>query len=174
MRPSSGPSAERRAGATRSEGRAVEDVVAPGLQVLFCGIDPGFWRRARAGYDFAHPGNRFWKALHRSGLTPALLAPGAERRLLAYGLDVTNLMDRPTPSAAGVDRDELRQGATALAEKDHADPASRHDRCALSDDHRPASADVSTSQNPTSLSSFLTRPGGDVRPGRYVLGLAAS
>jgi hypothetical protein len=29
-------------------------------------------------------------------------------------------------------------------------------------------------RNPTSLSSFLTRPGGDVRPGRYVLGLAAS
>ncbi len=104
------------AGVTASEQRAVEDVVAPGLEVLFCGINPGL-ASARAGHHFAHPGNRFWKALHLSGFTPTQLTPAAEHRLLAYGLGVTNLVERPTPSAAGVEREELRHGATALAEK---------------------------------------------------------
>ncbi len=98
------------------QGPAVEDVVAPGLDVLFCGINPG-WASARAGHHFAHPGNRFWKALHRAGFTPELLSPRQERRLLAYGLGVTNLVDRPTASASDLPREELRRGAVTLTEK---------------------------------------------------------
>jgi TDG/mug DNA glycosylase family protein len=92
----------------------VEDVVAPGLLILFCGINPGL-ESARVGHHFARAGNRFWKALHRSGFTPDLLDPKEDRRLLAYGLGVTNLVDRPTPSAAHLEREELQQGAKALS-----------------------------------------------------------
>ena len=94
----------------------VQDVVAPGLLVLFCGINPGL-ESARVGHHFAHPGNRFWKALYRSGLTPELLAPEDDRRLLAYGLGVTNLVGRATPSAAYLGREELQRGAKVLAAK---------------------------------------------------------
>lgn len=94
----------------------VEDVVAEGLLILFCGINPGL-ESARVGHHFARSGNRFWKALHRSGLTPDLLAPDDDRRLLEYGLGVTNLVDRATPSAAHLEREELRQGAKALSTK---------------------------------------------------------
>lgn len=94
----------------------VEDVLAPGLRILFCGINPGL-ESARVGHHFARAGNRFWKALHRSGLTPELLAPEEDRRLLAYGLGVTNLVDRPTPSAAHLEREELQRGAEALSAK---------------------------------------------------------
>ncbi|MEO6857627.1 MAG: mismatch-specific DNA-glycosylase [Solirubrobacteraceae bacterium] len=84
-------------------------MVAPGLEVLFCAINPGL-ASARAGHHFAHPSNRFWKALHLSGFTPELLVPEKDCGLLAYGLEVTNLVDRTTPSAADLQREELRRG----------------------------------------------------------------
>ena len=78
--------------------RQVEDVLAPALRVVFCGINPGLYT-AWAGHHFARPGNRFWPALHRSGFTPRLFAPSEQRRLLALGLGVTNLVPRTTARA---------------------------------------------------------------------------
>ncbi len=40
-------------------GRSVPDIISPGLQVLFCGINPGLYSAA-VGHHFARPGNRFW------------------------------------------------------------------------------------------------------------------
>ena len=94
--------------------KPLPDVIAPGLDVLFCGINPSLMSAER-GHHFARPGNRFWPALHRAGLTPRQLAPEEDRELLRHGLGVTNLVDRPTRTAAELSDDELRAGADALA-----------------------------------------------------------
>jgi TDG/mug DNA glycosylase family protein len=96
-------------------GKPLPDVVAPDLDVLFCGINPSLMSASR-GHHFARPGNRFWPALHLAGLTPTRLAPDQDRELPRYGLGVTNLVDRPTRAAAELGPDELRAGAAALAE----------------------------------------------------------
>jgi TDG/mug DNA glycosylase family protein len=98
----------------RAPGKPLPDVVGPGLDVLFCGINPSLTSAAR-GHHFARPGNRFWPALHLAGLTPRRLAPEEDRDLLRHGLGVTNLVDRPTRTAAELTADELRAGAEALA-----------------------------------------------------------
>jgi len=95
-------------------GREVPDLVAPRLDVLFCGINPGLWSAA-VGHHFARPGNRFWKVLQGAGFTDELLAPEEEGRLLEAGIGVTNLVARSTATAAELGRDELREGALALA-----------------------------------------------------------
>jgi double-stranded uracil-DNA glycosylase len=100
----------------RAEGALVGDVLAPGLRVLFCGINPGLWSAA-VGHHFARPGNRFWRALHLGGLTPRLLAPDEEGELLALGLGITNLVERATAGAAELDAAELRAGGARLAAK---------------------------------------------------------
>lgn len=97
-------------------GRTVPDVIGPDLRVLFCGINPGLWSGA-VGHHFAHPGNRFWKALHASGFTGTALSPADERSLLDLGLGVTNLVAPATRSAAEVTPDQLRRGARDLATK---------------------------------------------------------
>ena len=94
-------------------GKPVPDVVAPGLEVLFCGINPSLTSAARR-HHFARPGNRFWPALHLAGLTPRQLAPDEDRELLRYGLGVTNVVARPTRTAAELTAAELRAGARAL------------------------------------------------------------
>ncbi|MCW2699730.1 MAG: mug [Blastococcus sp.] len=88
--------------------------MAPGLDVLFCGINPSLTSAAR-GHHFARPGNRFWPALHLAGLTSRRLAPEEDAELLRFGLGVTNLVDRPTRTAAELEPDELRAGAVGLA-----------------------------------------------------------
>ena len=97
-------------------GRTIPDVVASGLTVLFCGINPGLWSAA-TGHHFARPGNRFWPALHRSGFTPRQLLPSEQDELLAYGLGVTNIADRATARAAELTDAELIAGAAALTAK---------------------------------------------------------
>jgi TDG/mug DNA glycosylase family protein len=96
-------------------GKPLPDVIAPDLDVLFCGINPSLVSAAR-GHHFARPGNRFWPALHLAGLTPRRLTPDEDRELPRYGLGVTNIVARPTRAAAELDRTELRAGAGALAE----------------------------------------------------------
>jgi double-stranded uracil-DNA glycosylase len=104
---------------TRSRGpeseayQTLDDVIAPDLDVLFVGINPGLVSGA-TGLHFARPGNRFWRALHAAGLTPILLTPSRQRELLDYGLGVTNLVARTTATAAELGADELRAGAESL------------------------------------------------------------
>jgi TDG/mug DNA glycosylase family protein len=93
----------------------VRDVLGPDLDVLFCGINPSL-TSAERGHHFARPGNRFWPALHLAGLTPRRLAPEEDAELLRYGLGVTNLVDRPTRTAAELRPEELREGAAALTD----------------------------------------------------------
>jgi TDG/mug DNA glycosylase family protein len=97
-------------------GRTIPDVIAPGLRVLFCGINPGLWS-AWSGHHFARPGNRFWPALHRSGFTPHQFRPAEQQELLALGLGITNVVDRGSARAAELTRAELRDGGVALTRK---------------------------------------------------------
>src|ERR687890_2426730 len=87
-------------------GKTVRDVIAPGLRVLFCGINPGLYTAA-VGHHFARPGNRFWPALHRAGFTPRLFAPTEERELLSLGYGITNVVARATAAADELGREEF-------------------------------------------------------------------
>jgi TDG/mug DNA glycosylase family protein len=95
-------------------GKPLRDVIAPGLDVLFVGINPSLLSAAR-GHHFARPGNRFWPALHLAGLTPRRMTPDEDGELPRYGLGITNVVDRPTRTAAELTPEELRAGGEALA-----------------------------------------------------------
>ena len=97
-------------------GRTVEDVIAPNLKVLFCGINPGLYTAA-IGHHFGRPGNRFWPVLYAAGITPRLFSPYEERELLTFGYGITNIVVRATATAAELTREELLSGGKALEEK---------------------------------------------------------
>jgi len=97
-------------------GQTVPDVIAPGLAVLFCGINPGLYSAATR-HHFARPGNRFWPALHAAGFTDHLMRPWEEQGLLERGVGITNLVMRATATAAELAPEELRKGRVALERK---------------------------------------------------------
>lgn len=96
--------------------RLLPDVVAPGLTVLFSGINPGLVS-AWSGHHFARPGNRFWPALHRSGFTPRQLRPDEQEQLLELGLGITNVVARATARADELTSEELLAGGELLGRK---------------------------------------------------------
>ncbi|MFD7628864.1 G/U mismatch-specific DNA glycosylase [Streptomyces sp. NPDC059851] len=96
--------------------RVVPDVVAGGLRVLFCGINPGLLSAA-TGHHFARPGNRFWPVLHLAGFTPRRLAPAEQEELLTYRLGITNVVARATARADELSTEELIEGGRVLRAK---------------------------------------------------------
>ena len=87
----------------------VPDVLGPGLQVVFCGINPGFVSAAAAAH-FANPRNDFWRLLHATGFTPRLLRPDEQVEVLEYGIGLTNAASRTTRGSG-----DLRRGDFAGA-----------------------------------------------------------
>jgi len=100
----------------RAEGKAIADVIAPNLRVLFVGINPGLYSGA-TGHHFARPGNRFWPALHAAGFTDRLLHPAEKRELLERGYGVSNLVNRATATADELEPEEFPAGRRRLAAK---------------------------------------------------------
>ena len=115
-RPDAPPARPTRDELLAAAGRSIPDLIAPDLDVLFCGINPGLYSAA-TGLHFARPGNRFWRALHDGGLTPVTLQPWQQQEMLAARLGITNLVMRATATAAELDDDELRLGRTGLERK---------------------------------------------------------
>jgi TDG/mug DNA glycosylase family protein len=97
-------------------GKTLPDVIAPNLDVLFCGINPGLYTAA-VGHHFGRPGNRFWPTIHRAGFTPRLFRPDEQRDLLPLGCGITNIVARATNAADELTSDELARGAAVLRRK---------------------------------------------------------
>jgi double-stranded uracil-DNA glycosylase len=92
---------------------SVPDVLAPGLRVVFCGINPGRWSAA-AGAHFANPRNDFWRLLHDAGFTPRLLAPEEQHLLPSFGCGLTNAALRTTRGSGDLRRGDFARAAERL------------------------------------------------------------
>jgi TDG/mug DNA glycosylase family protein len=92
------------------------DVLVPGLDVIFCGINPAS-SAAADGHNFSNRSNRFWTVLHNAGFTDVRLRAEDERQLLAFGCGITAAVDRPTPKASEIGLDEFRRARPAFEAK---------------------------------------------------------
>ena len=99
-----------------ARGRTVPDVIAPGLKVLFVGINPSLYSAA-IGRHFARPGNRFWPVLHGAGFTTRLLSADRQDALLDYGYGITNIVAEATANAAELTPQQLATGGCKLIDK---------------------------------------------------------
>ena len=92
---------------------AVPDILAYGLAVVFCGINPGIHSDAKAAH-FANPRNDFWRLLHAAGFTPRLLDPSEQLDVLAFGIGLTNAAYRTTRGSSDLRKGDFHGSATRL------------------------------------------------------------
>jgi TDG/mug DNA glycosylase family protein len=92
---------------------AVPDVLAPGLHVVFCGINPGVHSDAKAAH-FANPRNDFWRLLHAAGFTPRLLDPSEQFEALDHGVGITNAAHRTTRGSSDLRKTDFAGSAERL------------------------------------------------------------
>ena len=97
---------------------SLPDLIGPGLRLLFVGFNPSI-RAAQLGHPYAGRNNRFWDLLADAGLTPRRYQPEESASLLDLGIGITDLVKRPTRSAAEVSLAEYRTGSIRLRELVH-------------------------------------------------------
>jgi len=100
------------------------DLLRPGLDLVFVGINPSLFSTAQ-GHYFARKTNRFWPALSRSVLSAAprralgvdQLEPVHDIVLLEFGIGFTDVVKRPTARADELDPAEFVASARELVMK---------------------------------------------------------
>jgi len=97
-------------------GAALPDLLAPGLDLVLCGCNPGLYSAA-VGHYFAHPGNAFWRLLAEASITPRFFHPEEDQLLPALGIGLTDVVARSSAGIDAVRPEEWQAGARALAQR---------------------------------------------------------
>ena len=103
-------------GVTSEPPPVLPEILAPGLAVVFCGINPAT-TSALVGKPFVSSTNRFWHVLYRAGFTPERLQPEDAGSVLRYRCGITATVTRATPKAADLTREEIRAAGASLKRK---------------------------------------------------------
>lgn len=86
------------------------------MKLIVVGCNPGE-RSARVGHYYAGRGNQFWPLLYESGILPEELSYQEDKRVIEFGVGLTDLVKRSTRSIEEIERHEYAEGRILLAQK---------------------------------------------------------
>jgi mismatch-specific thymine-DNA glycosylase len=96
--------------------RTLPDYLRKGMKMILVGANPGD-RSARVGHYYAGRGNQFWPMMYESGVIPEPLGYEDDRRVLEFGIGMTDLVKRPTRGIEEIERQEFSEGARLAGAK---------------------------------------------------------
>src|ERR1700729_2789130 len=96
--------------------RTLPDYLRRGMKMILVGANPAD-RSARVGHYYAGRGNQFWPIMYESGVIPEPLSYEDDRRILEFGMGMTDLVKRPTRTPEEIERKEFAEGRVLLAQK---------------------------------------------------------
>jgi len=99
-----------------SELRPIPDHLETNMRLLFVGYNPSI-RSSETGHHYANPNNRFWRIIHEAGITDRRYRTDEDQDLLNLGIGFTNIVARPTKTAAEITKQEYEEGARILMDK---------------------------------------------------------
>jgi double-stranded uracil-DNA glycosylase len=103
-------------GFIRIKMRTLPDYLRSGMKLIIVGCNPGD-RSARVGHYYAGRGNEFWPLLYDSRVVPELLDHRDDKRMIEFGIGLTDLVKRPTRGIEELTREEFAEGRIMLAQK---------------------------------------------------------
>ena len=99
--------------------KTLPDYLRPDLDIVSIGLNPSL-PSVRAGFYFANPRNRFWRALNASGLVSETLEPGSEAMEFLfnnYSIGFTDVVKRPTAGGSELRAADYRKWSPVLCDK---------------------------------------------------------
>jgi double-stranded uracil-DNA glycosylase len=96
--------------------RTLPDYLRRGMKLILVGCNPG-QRSARVGHYYAGRGNQFWPLLYEAGIVPEPIDYRDDRRLIEFGIGMTDLVKRPTHGIEEIKPQEFAEGRVLLAKK---------------------------------------------------------
>ena len=92
------------------------DHLRRGMKLIVVGCNPGD-RSVRVGHYYAGRGNEFWPLLYDAGIIPELLEAKDDKRVIEFGVGLTDLVKRSTRGVEEIEREEFAEGRIVLAQK---------------------------------------------------------
>jgi mismatch-specific thymine-DNA glycosylase len=96
--------------------KTLPDYLRKGMKMILVGANPGD-RSARVGHYYAGRGNQFWTMMYESGVIPEPIGYEDDRRVVEFGIGMTDLVKRPTRGIEEIERQEFAEGRVLLAQK---------------------------------------------------------
>jgi len=96
--------------------KTLPDFLRPRMRLVIVGCNPGD-RSARVGHYYAGRNNLFWPLLYDSGVIPEPLEYRDDKRIIEFGIGLTDLVKRPTRGIEEIQRQEYAEGRILLAQK---------------------------------------------------------
>jgi TDG/mug DNA glycosylase family protein len=96
--------------------KTLPDYLRKGMKLVIVGCNPSE-SSVRAGHYYAGRGNQFWPMLYESGVVPEPFDYPDDRRVIEFGIGLTDLVKRPTRGVEELNREDFAEGRIVLAQK---------------------------------------------------------
>ena len=96
--------------------KTLPDYLRKGMKLVIVGCNPTE-SSVRAGHYYAGRGNSFWPTLFESGVVPEPFDYPDDRRVIEFGIGLTDLVKRPTKTVEELKREDFAEGRIVLGQK---------------------------------------------------------
>src|SRR6266550_1954167 len=96
--------------------RTLPDHLRKGMKLVIVGCNPSE-SSVRVGHYYAGRGNEFWPMLYKSGVVPEPFDYHDDKRVIEFGVGLTDLVKRPTKGIEELKREDYAEGRIVLSQK---------------------------------------------------------
>lgn len=96
--------------------RTLPDHLRKGMKLVIVGCNPSE-SSVRVGHYYAGRGNEFWPILYESGVVPEPFDYHDDKRVIEFGIGLTDLVKRPTKGVEELKREDFAEGRIVLSQK---------------------------------------------------------
>jgi mismatch-specific thymine-DNA glycosylase len=96
--------------------KTLPDYLRKGMKLIIVGCNPTE-SSVRAGHYYAGRNNEFWPTLFESGVVPEPFDYPDDRRIIEFGIGLTDLVKRPTKVVDELKREDFAEGRIVLSQK---------------------------------------------------------
>src|SRR5437763_13670442 len=96
--------------------RSLPDHLRKGMKLVIVGCNPSE-SSVRVGHYYAGRGNEFWPVLFKSGVVAEPIDYHDDRRVIEFGIGLTDLVQRPTKGVEELKRVDFAEGRIVLSQK---------------------------------------------------------
>src|SRR6516165_7916282 len=93
--------------------KTLPDYLRKGMKLVIVGCNPSE-SSVRAGHYYAGRGNQFWPMLYECGVVPEPFDYPDDRRVIEFGIGLTDLVKRPTRGVEELKREEFAPRVVAF------------------------------------------------------------
>jgi double-stranded uracil-DNA glycosylase len=96
--------------------KTLPDHLRKGMKLIIVGCNPTE-SSVRVGHYYAGRTNQFWAILHESGVVPEPFDYHDDKRVIEFGIGLTDLVKRPTKTIEELTREDFAEGRIVLSQK---------------------------------------------------------